>query len=82
VEISTSDDPVVAPSLLGRAPGWPETDLAVIYDNNKAQRNLGVYLGAGKGSITYWALVHNAALFKRDFQLRFDLDPVFKVSAQ
>lgn len=78
VEISTPDDPVAAPSLLGRAPGWPDTDLAVIYDNNKAQRNLGVYLGAGKGSITYWAIVHNAALFKRHFQLRFDMDPIFK----
>ena len=31
-----------SPSLLGRAPGWPTTDLLVINDNNKAQRNMGV----------------------------------------
>src|SRR5207247_7393877 len=33
VEITGSNDPFVPPSLLGRAPGWPTTDLAVLNDN-------------------------------------------------
>ena len=49
VEISTPADPIVAPSLLGRAPGWPTTDLAVINDNNKAQRNMGLSTTPARG---------------------------------
>lgn len=78
VEISTPNDPVVVPTLLGRAPGWPTTDLSVLYDNNKAQRNMGVHLtnaGGGAsgigGSQVYYAVVHNAATFKRDMVLDF-----------
>jgi hypothetical protein len=78
VEIATPDDPVVQPSLLGRAPGWPATDLSVIYDNNKAQRNLGVFGVSGDGSsVTYWAVVHNAADFRRDVVLRIQPDGPF-----
>ncbi|HEX9660169.1 MAG TPA: sialidase family protein [Rhodothermales bacterium] len=79
VEISTSNDPIVPPGLLGRAPGWPTTDLMVIYDNNKAQRNMGVYSGSGEGgSISYWAIVHNAATFRRDVVLDYAPDERFR----
>ena len=70
VEISTPGDPFVAPSLLGRAPGWPTTDLAVLYDNNKAQRNLLPVSGGSAGTVSVFALVHNAALQRRDMVLR------------
>ncbi len=76
VEINTPNDPVVTPTLLGRAPGWPDTDLSFLYDNNKAQRNMGVYStppapGGSAGSITYYAVLHNAATFKRDMILEY-----------
>ncbi len=73
VEISTPGDPVVAPGLTGRAPGWPNPDLMVIYDNNKAQRNMGVYTGSGdSGAISYYAVIHNAATWVREMVLEFD----------
>jgi hypothetical protein len=75
VEISTAGDPIVAPSLLGRAPGWPTTDLAVLYDNNKAQRNLFPASGGSAGTVTVYALVHNAATWMRDVVLRFGDEP-------
>lgn len=79
VEISTPDDPAVAPGLLGRSPGWPDTDLMVIYDNNKAQRNLGVYTGSGdSGSLTYYAVAHNAATHVRDLVLQYDPDDAYE----
>lgn len=71
VEVSTSQDPIVPPSLLGRAPGWPTTDLLVINDNNKAQRNMGVGPTGPTGSLTWYALVHNAATFRRDVVLEW-----------
>ena len=44
VEISTPRDPLIQPSLAGRVPGWSNgTDLMVFNDNNKAQRNMGLY---------------------------------------
>jgi hypothetical protein len=75
VEISAPGDPFVAPSLLGRAPGWPTTDLAVINDNNKAQRNMGLSTTAARGAgltDNFYAIVHNAATFRRDMTLRVD----------
>jgi hypothetical protein len=69
VEIATPQDPIVAPSLLGRAPGWPTTDLLVINDNNKAQRNMGVGPTTPRGSLTWYALIHNAATILRDIVL-------------
>lgn len=66
VEISTSQDPIVAPSLLGRAPGWPTTDLLVINDNNKAQRNMGLGPTTASGFLTWYALLHNAGTIRRD----------------
>jgi hypothetical protein len=73
VEISTPQDPIVAPSLLGRAPGWPTTDLLVINDNNKAQRNMAVGpTGPTTGSFaTFYAVVHNAATILRDIVLEW-----------
>ena len=71
VEIYTSQDPFASPGLTGHAPGWPTTDLAVIYDNNKAQRNLQVYLaGHGSHGSTYYGIAHNAATFTRDMVLQ------------
>ncbi|HEV2705482.1 MAG TPA: sialidase family protein [Pyrinomonadaceae bacterium] len=75
VEISAPGDPFVAPSLLGNAPGWPTTDLRVINDNNKAQRNIGLSTTPARGvgaSVTFHALIHNAATFPRDMTLRYD----------
>ncbi len=88
VEINTPTDPVVTPTLLGRAPGWPNTDLAVLYDNNKAQRNLGVFSGGGSpggntggtnddNTTTYYAVVHNAALHPRNMVLQFQPNKSF-----
>jgi hypothetical protein len=71
VEIETASDPAVAPGLLGRTPGWPTTDLMVINDNNKAQRNMGVAPASEGGSSSFYALVHNAAYELRDVVLRF-----------
>jgi hypothetical protein len=69
VEISTASDPVAAPDLSGRAPGFP-TDLAILYDNNKAQRNMGVVAGSSTGEVVFYALVRNAQCFRRDVWLR------------
>lgn len=71
VEISAPNDPVVAPSLVGRAPGWPTTDLSVLYDNNKAQRNMEPGPAGGSGTISFYGLVHNAATFRRDVLLHY-----------
>ena len=71
VELDAPGDPIVLPSLLGRAPGWPTTDLLVINDNNKAQRNMGVGPTTVGGFMTRFAIVHNAATFVRDIVLRW-----------
>lgn len=73
VEISTPADPFVGASLRGRAPGWPDTDLEIVDDNNKAQRNMGLSVTPAResaGESALWAIVHNAATFRRDFELR------------
>jgi hypothetical protein len=72
VEVSTPQDPIVPPSLLGRAPGWPTVDLLVINDNNKAQRNMGVGPTTAKGFLTWYALIHNAATIRRDIVLEWE----------
>ncbi|MFL5938567.1 MAG: hypothetical protein ACJ76U_17200 [Gaiellaceae bacterium] len=76
VEISTATDPIVPPSLLGHAPGWPTTDLMVLNGNKKAQRNIGVYPASGSTPLEYYVLVHNAALFLRDIVLEYAIDPL------
>ncbi|MGQ1785087.1 hypothetical protein [Saccharicrinis sp. GN24d3] len=80
VETNTTNDPVVTPTLLGRAPGWPNTDLSVLYDNNKGQRNMGVYSTGTSpegGFITYYAILHNAATYVRDFILQYEINNPF-----
>lgn len=75
VEITGPNDPFVPPSLLGNTPGWPTTDLRVINDNNKAQRNMGLSTTPARGvgaSDCYFAIVRNAATFPRDLELHYD----------
>jgi hypothetical protein len=79
VEISTASDPFVAPSLLGFAPGWPTTDVKVLLDNNKAQRNMELSKtparGIGFWNEDYYGVAHNAALMPRDITLQYSVDP-------
>ncbi len=74
VEISAPGSPYIPPTLVGRTPGWPTTDLLIINDNHKAQRNMHLstspaHPGSG-GSVTEFAIVHNGALMARDIRLR------------
>ena len=76
VEISSSGDPYVPPTLEGNTPGWSTgTDLRVINDNNKAQRNMHLTTipASSSGSVTDWAIVHNPALARRDVPLRINI---------
>jgi hypothetical protein len=78
VEISGPNDPFVAPSLVGNTPGWPTTDLRIVNDNNKAQRNMGLSTTPARGvgmSDSFYALIHNAATRSRDLVLRFAAPP-------
>ena len=79
VQISTPTDPIVFPSLHGRAPGWPTTDLDVVDDNNKAQRNMGLSTtparGVGLCLADSFGIVHNAATFPRDIEIRYTVSP-------
>jgi len=70
VQVSTAADPFVAPGLNGNTPGWPTTDLMVINDNNKAQRNMSVHYGLSGFGSTHYAVLRNAARKPRDFVLR------------
>jgi hypothetical protein len=80
VEIKSTNDPYLGSTLRGSAPGWP-TDLVILNDNNRAQRNLylsktpaGVQKNGMKKS---YAIVHNMATFPRDMTLAYTLsDPV------
>ncbi|MBI1334335.1 MAG: hypothetical protein GC165_15805 [Armatimonadetes bacterium] len=77
VEISSPSDPYVAPSLVGNTPGWGTgTDLRIISDNNKAQRNMHLTTDAphgGFGLIGDWAIIHNAGLMRRDIPLQISV---------
>ena len=79
VQISTPSDPFLAPSIVGRAPGWGTgTDLEILNDNNKAQRNMGLtstpsHGGPAAGAVSSIALIHNAATVKRDMKIRYDV---------
>ena len=75
VQVSTADDPFVAPGLAGNTPGWPTTDLMVINDNNKAQRNMSVHYGLSGFGSTHYAVIRNASTKARDFVLRLRADP-------
>jgi hypothetical protein len=70
VELIAPGDPPLAPGLAGRAPGAGGTDPAIVADNNKAQRNLEVSLGARNArGARYYGIVHNAQLSTRDMVL-------------
>gem|GEM_PF-5285569 len=78
VEISTPDDPYIAPSLVGNTPGWPSTDLMLTNDNNKAQRNMGQSTSPAAGadeSADAFAIAHSAATTARDMVLRYEVAP-------
>ncbi len=74
VEISAPGDPLNGPSLSGSAPGWNAFQ-SVLDDNNRAQRNMGLTMTPARGfgqRVYFYALIHNAATFKRDVVLRYD----------
>jgi hypothetical protein len=73
VQISTGTDPFVPPGLLGQTPGWPTTDLIVINDNNKAQRNMSVHYGLSGFGSKHYAIVRNGSIKPRDFVLRLQV---------
>jgi hypothetical protein len=82
VEISTSEDPLLSPSLLGHAPGWPTTDLMIVADNNKAQRNMQVFgfggmsgESTGASRMTMYTIAHNASTTWRDMQIGVEISP-------
>lgn len=78
VEITAPNDPFDPPSLVGNTPGWPTTDLRIINDNNRAQRNMGLSTTPARGvgmSDCYFAIAHNAAPFPRDMELRYEVAP-------
>jgi hypothetical protein len=75
VEITGPADPPASPSLLGHTPGWPTTDLMVLNDNNKAQRNMYPPPSNGNGNATYHAMIRNGATFRRDLVLRYRVEP-------
>jgi hypothetical protein len=71
VQISTANDPFIPPGLAWTAPGWP-SGIAIVEDNNKAQRNLDVsHNMADFGGIDY-GTIHNAATFQRDLVLFYE----------
>lgn len=78
VEIATAGDPLLSPSLLGHAPGWPTTDLLVVADNNKAQRNMHVFgfggMSGAEESMSMYAIVQNAATRWRNVQIGIGQD--------
>lgn len=78
VEISAAGPPAdnYTGDLWGHAAGWPTTDMMIINDNNKAQRNMGVYTAPHTDqtdALTYYATIHNAATRTRDMVLRYTI---------
>lgn len=69
VQVYADADPYMPPGLLGYTPGWPTTDLMVINDNNKAQRNIAVWDGVPETEGMFFGIVFNAATFIRDVSL-------------
>lgn len=74
VEISAPGSGYIPPSLVGQTPGWPTTDLRIVNDNHKAQRNMHLSTtpgdGGAGGSVTDYAIIHNGALATRDVTLK------------
>jgi hypothetical protein len=77
VQIDSANDHPLDPPLAGHAPGWGSgTDLMVLNDNNKAQRNMHLSTTPARGiggMAGDWAIIHNAATLTRDFRLRYDV---------
>lgn len=82
VEISSPADPYAGATLRGRSPGWPEEDLEILDDNNKAQRNMGLSTTPARGVeaalSTVFGIVHNAANFRRDILLQFSIEDLLR----
>jgi hypothetical protein len=75
VEISAAGDPY-SPERAGRAPGWPTTDWTLPADRNKAQRNMDLPpMAMGGGTMSSFAILHNAALFARSMTVRYTVTP-------
>ena len=74
VQVATADDPFVAPGLAGNTPGWPTTDLMVINDNNKAQRNMSVHYGLSGFGSAHYAVIRNGSTKARDFVMLLRAD--------
>ncbi|HXU31869.1 MAG TPA: hypothetical protein VN851_14955 [Thermoanaerobaculia bacterium] len=72
VEIESAGDPFAQPTLKNHVPGWPTLDTAVLYDNNKAQRNVIYPEMLLSSKAHYYALVRNAASVTRSVCLRLD----------
>jgi len=69
VQVYSDADPYMPPGLLGYTPGWPTTDLIVLNDNNKAQRNISVWDGVPEEAGMHFAMIFNSATFVRDFEM-------------
>ena len=79
VEITGPADPPASPSLLGHTPGWPTTDLMVLNDNNKAQRNMYPPPSNGNGAGLIPRDGPERRHVPRDLVLHYRVDPrVFK----
>lgn len=80
VEITAPGSPYIPPSLVGQTPGWPTTDLRIINDNHKAQRNMHLSTTPAMpgASVTDYAIIHNGALFARDIPLRIEVAGISK----
>jgi hypothetical protein len=66
------DDPLIAPSLSGGAPG--PNDPRITQDNNKAQRNLGsVALPGGSSGAAFYAIIHNPSAETRDMAVAYQV---------
>ncbi len=78
VEISAPGSPFIPPSLVGQTVGWgaaPFTDLRILGDDHKAQRNMHLSTTPASGSpaggaITDYAIIHNGDVFTRDIPIR------------
>lgn len=72
VPVYSNDDPYLPPGLLGYTPGSATTDLMVINDNNKAQRNIAVWDGVPETEGMVFGIIFNAATFVRDVTFRVE----------
>jgi hypothetical protein len=74
-QITAPGDPYLGMTLAGRSPGWPNTDLEILNDNNKAQRNMQVFMGMSgmqRKDMAMMAVAHNADTRTRDMQIGID----------